>query len=133
MNIGAVIEYLNKEHHYNLSADYYARISVWRNWWEGFYKPFHEYSEQCGDKLTPRKLYSLRMGKKVCEDWASLLMNDKTQISAADAKSAAYLQGKNESGGLFDDIDFGCRKMRLSSALFRSARRPLCCGLTICW
>ena len=84
MTIGTVINYLNQKKNYNLSADYYEKIAVWLDWWRGFHKPFHEFRETNGKRSVTRRLYSLRMAKKVCEDWASILLNEKTWIAITD-------------------------------------------------
>lgn len=109
MNISAVIDYLNKSYGYDLSSAYYNYIDEWKKWWEGYYKPFHRFVEKHEGKKIERELYSMKMGKKVCEDWASLLMNDKTRIDAGEANQA-FLQGENEIGGLFEDISFWLRE-----------------------
>ena len=76
MNIGAVIEYLNKTYGYDLNSSYYTYIAEWRDWWTGFHRPFHHFVEMRQNKPIHRELFTLHMGKKVCEDWASLLMNE---------------------------------------------------------
>lgn len=107
MNIQTVIEFLNSSKKgYNLSGDYYTHIDEWREWWKGFYKPFHEFHELSGTKLINRKLFTLKMAKKVCEDWASILLNEKTQIVIDDNKSSEFLQGKDGTVGVFKETDF---------------------------
>lgn len=108
MEISRVIAWLNKEYGANISTAYYSNIRRWKSWWEGFYKPFHEYKERgkAGDAPAPRRLYSLRMAKKVCEDWADLLLNDKLTVAVADKKSSIFLQGENMIGGLLGDLSF---------------------------
>lgn len=103
MNIKLVIDLLNKEKGYDLSSDYYNRIDIWRDWWKGFVKSFHEFKELTGDTRITRKLYTLKMGKKVCEDWASILLNEKTEITVDDTASETFLHGDgngNNSGVL---------------------------------
>ena len=46
------------------------------------------------------------MGKKVCEDWASILLNEKTQIVIDDKTSSEFVQGEDGTGGIFGDNDF---------------------------
>lgn len=106
MNIQAVIELLNKEKKYNLSSEYYTNIETWRNWWRGFDKSFHEYRELQGDRFVERKLFTLKMAKKICEDWASILLNEKTEIVIDDEPSSKFLQGKDGTEGVFGDNDF---------------------------
>ena len=107
MNIRAVIDILNKEFKANISADYYNRIEEWRQWWAGYVKSFHIYRElQENGAYKNRELYSLRMAKKVCEDWASILLNEKTEIVIDDKASSEFLQGKSGYGGVFAGISF---------------------------
>ena len=107
MNIRAVVDMLNREFGSNISADYYARIDEWRQWWAGYVKAFHHYRElQEGGNYKNRELFSLRMAKKVCEDWASVLLNEKTEIVIDDKASSEFLQGENGYGGVFGNIGF---------------------------
>ena len=110
MNINAVIDMLNKEFGTNIDGSYYAYVSEWRDWWAGKFKPFHEFREWSGDgetgKLITRELYSMRMGKKVCEDWASILLNEKTEIVVEDKASSDFLQGEDGMAGVLGANDF---------------------------
>ena len=52
----------------------------WLAWYRGYDKSFHKYSVyNSGQEVELTKL-TLGMAKKVCEDWANLLMNEKTDI-----------------------------------------------------
>lgn len=106
MNINVIIEYLNKEKGYNINGNYYNNINVWESWWKGFYKPFHEFTESNGRSRIKRKLYTLNMAKKVCEDWASILLNEKTQIVIDDEVSSQFVQGDDGTGGILGANDF---------------------------
>lgn len=92
MDIAAVIDYLNKEYGYDLNSSYYLNISFWQDWWRGYREKFHKFTETgpTGQKIT-RKLYSLKMAKKVSEDWASILLNEKTTIGLKDKKSSEFI------------------------------------------
>lgn len=120
MNIGTIIEYLNKNKGYNIPSEYYGNISVWRDWWRGFHKPFHEYTEVNGKKRTTRKLFTLKMAKKVCEDWASILLNEKTQVVIDDKASSEFVQGEDGTGGIFGDNDFWLQGNALVEKAFYS-------------
>ena len=111
MNISTVIEYLNKNKGYNIPSEYYGNISVWRNWWRGFHKPFHEYTEVNGKSRIKRKLFTLKMAKKVCEDWASILLNEKTQIVIDDKTSSEFVQGEDGTGVYSAIMIFGYKAM----------------------
>ncbi len=106
MNIQPIIDLLNKEKGYNLSSDYYSKVDSWRDWWKGFYKPFHQYIEMAGDQTKTRELYTLKMAKKVCEDWAAILMNEKTEIVVDDEKSNKFLHDTKDKNGILDKNDF---------------------------
>jgi A118 family predicted phage portal protein len=117
VNIKLIIDLLNREKEYNLSPEYYSQVDIWRDWWRGFYKPFHEFRELAGEKFKTRKLYTLKMAKKVCEDWASILLNEKTEITVDDNASSEFLQGKDGTGGVFGETDF----WQLGNALVEKA------------
>jgi A118 family predicted phage portal protein len=110
MDIRAVIGVLNKEMGVNMTADYYNHIEEWRQWWAGYVKSFHKFSETTDTgKKKERTLYSMKMAKKVCEDWASILLNEKTQITVKDKASSEFLQGSEDeqaTGGIFGAVSF---------------------------
>ena len=117
MNIGAVIGYLNKTYGYDLNSSYYTYIAEWRDWWTGFHRPFHHFVEMRQNKPIHRELFTLHMGKKVCEDWASLLMNDKTRIDAGE-QNQVFLLGNGTERGLFDELAFWLRENELIERAF---------------
>ena len=109
MNVSAFIEYLNKTKHLQLDADYYGNIEVWRQWWKGDVPDIHDQKEDAPDgSVISRRLASLRMPKHVCEDWANLLLNDRTTFQIKDATTARYLLGDDEQqvGGLLRELHF---------------------------
>jgi A118 family predicted phage portal protein len=65
--------------------NYYSLIELWRDWWKGYVPAFHAYkiSDKSG-KLIDAKRKSMKMAKRISEDWASLLLNDKTYIIVDD-------------------------------------------------
>ena len=108
MNVAAFIEYLNKTKNLQLDTSYYSRIETWRQWWQGYVPGVHSVRFKREDGEHTRKRASLRMPKRVCEDWASLLLNDKTTFQIGDANTAAYLLGSDEqqTGGLLRQLHF---------------------------
>lgn len=99
--ISLVVDWLNKEYKTQIKTEYYSYIKQWRAWWRGFYKPFHSYQE-LGVSNAPvqRELYKMGMAKRVCEDWASILLNEKTQLKIEDAASSAFIQGDKDAQGI---------------------------------
>lgn len=66
-------------------------LDEWEAWYKGNVASFHNYRIFNGMKEVHCKRYSLGMAKKVCEDWANLLMNEKTDITLGDEVSQAVL------------------------------------------
>lgn len=108
MNITAFLDYLNKTRGWALDADYYSQIETWRQWWKGDVPGVHTLRAEYADGTKKRSIASLRMCKRVCEDWANLLLNDRTTFQIADAATARYLLGDDEQqvGGLLRDLHF---------------------------
>lgn len=113
-----IISWINENYGYNISDKYYSLIDVWLNWWRGYYKPFHRYSFSNGKKKIDRELYTLKMGKKVCEDWASILLNSKTHIKISDEKTNFFVQGKRETEGILGANSFWTKGNRLIEKAF---------------
>lgn len=71
-----------KELGYNsVPQSFYSLIGMWREWYEGNVHDFHNYSVYNGIEYLDCHRYTVGMGKKVCEDWASLLLNEKVVIT----------------------------------------------------
>jgi len=63
-----------------------GKLNEWHSWYEGKVTSFHNYTQYNGKKLIGRTRKSLCMAKKVCEDWANLLLNEKVDIIINDNK-----------------------------------------------
>ena len=63
-------------------ADFYSKIDDWKAWYEGNVKKFHTYRvyNGSGGSIKQRR-FSAGMAKKVAEDWANLLLNEKVKIT----------------------------------------------------
>ena len=59
----------------------YDAIKNWRSWYDGKVKDFHNYRVFNGQTNVDCNRMSLGMAKRVCEDWANLLENEKTLIT----------------------------------------------------
>lgn len=68
-----------------LDPTFYRQIEVWRSWYNSNVKKFHRYKVYRGNgsSVTCTR-YSLGMAKKVCEDMADLLLNERVLITIAD-------------------------------------------------
>lgn len=59
---------------------------TWLQYYKGNVASFHSYSEYNGLNNVTRKRRTLNMPKKICEDWANLLLNEKTDVVYGDEK-----------------------------------------------
>ena len=73
---------------------YKQNVDVWQSWYEGKVNTFHKYKRYNGKKYVKLERFGVGMGKKVCEDWANLLMNERVKIT---------LEGKAEQE-FFDEV-----------------------------
>ena len=73
---------------------YKQNVDVWQSWYEGKVNSFHKYKLYNGKKYVKLERFGVGMGKKVCEDWANLLMNERVKIT---------LEGKAEQE-FFDEV-----------------------------
>lgn len=60
---------------------FYSYIEMWKNWYDGEVKKFHTYRVFNGQKKVTVRRFQTGMAKKVAEDWANLLMNEKVHIT----------------------------------------------------
>lgn len=64
-----------------VDSSFYSQIRKWESWYNGDVQKFHHYYFYNGkDKIRCRRL-SLGMAKKLCEDMADLLLNERVQIT----------------------------------------------------
>ena len=71
-----------KELGYNpIQDNFYAYVDVWNSWYKGDVENFHNYTMRNGNATVKKKRRTLGMAKKVCEDWADLLLNEKCKIT----------------------------------------------------
>lgn len=76
-----------------VGTGYYAQIDEWLAWWKGTSRSFHHYWENgAGGYPIKRELYRMNMAKKICEDWASVLINDRVYLSADDELTNTWLE-----------------------------------------
>ena len=89
-----IFEKLKERGFDTVPESFYTTIGIWKSWYEGEVKSFHIYKVFNGQKQVQCRRYTMGMAKKVCEDWANLLMNEKVKIT---------LEGKKEQD-FFDSV-----------------------------
>lgn len=77
-------QYLIDNEYNTASDDTYSHINEWLEWYQGDVEKFHKYKVFNGVITTEHKRYTLGMAKKICEDWANLILNEKVSIKAGD-------------------------------------------------
>lgn len=87
----AVIIKLNELGYTTIPDSFYSKVYEWKSWYQGNVKGFHNYTVQNGERQVNCRRYSLGMGKKLCEDWANLLMNEKVKITLEGQKEQDFI------------------------------------------
>lgn len=67
-------------------------MAMWEQWYSGNVADFHNYRVYNGKSHIQCKRFSLGMAKKVCEDWANLLMNEKTDVTIGDRHTQEVIE-----------------------------------------
>lgn len=86
-----VIDKLKELGYTTIPKEFYTYVSLWKSWYVGKVNGFHQYRRYNGHKWTKCNRASLGMAKKVCEDWANLLMNEKVQITLEGQKEQEFI------------------------------------------
>lgn len=84
-------EIIKKVTNHDKLYDMSSYIDNWLEWYTGNVKSFHNYRVYNGKKHISMKRLTLNMAKRVCEDWANLLLNEKTDITVDDKHSQEVL------------------------------------------
>lgn len=81
-----------KELGYNyVPQTFYSLIEMWKSWYDGNVKDFHNYTVYNGIEYLDCHRFSVGMAKKVCEDWANLLLNEKVVITLEGEQEQAFV------------------------------------------
>lgn len=88
MNIRRALKELGFD---TVDSKFYSLIDVWKSWYDGEVKDFHSYTVWNGIEELECHRYSVNMGKKVCEDWANLLMNERVNITLEGKKEQEFV------------------------------------------
>jgi len=93
-------------------------ISLWRGWYEGNVKNFHNYSIYNGQKRVKKHRYTLNMAKEISEDWSDILWSEKCGISLSNEKSQEQFDELTDKLDIYKIINQALEK---SGALGTSA------------
>ena len=86
-----IIKYLQEAGFDTVDASFYSKIEEWTSWYNANVKKFHRYRVYRGSGCYERcHRKSLKMAKKVSEDIANLLLNERVMITLSDEKTEKY-------------------------------------------
>ena len=69
-----------------------AYIDIWNSWYKGKVRKFHNYYIYNGQRKVKMEKKSMQGAKKVSEDWADLLYNEKVKINLKKKKDTELLR-----------------------------------------
>lgn len=95
-----VRKYLNKAGYDTVDASFYSLIRVWKSWYVGDVNKFHRYKMYNGKERVFCRRLSLGMAKKLSEDIADLLLNERVQITIQDETTNEFVMN------VLDDNNF---------------------------
>lgn len=87
----SIIEKLKQLGYSTVPEEFYTKVQEWKSWYTGDVKGFHRYKVRNGHNTVHCKRFTLNMGKKIPEDWANLLMNEKVSITLEGDKEQAFI------------------------------------------
>lgn len=87
-----LFNYFRKKGINTLPSSFYAKITEWESWYAGNVKRFTYYKVYTGRGCYSRcRRHSLGMAKKVCEDMADLLLNERVTVVLDDQNTDAFV------------------------------------------
>lgn len=86
----SVIKILQDMGFHTVPEDFYTKIGIWKSWYDGNVRNFHNFTVFNGQNAVNCRRYTMGMGKKVAEDWANLLLNEKVKITLEGEKEQEY-------------------------------------------
>lgn len=102
-----IIEWLDRNGYGTIDTSFYSAISDWVDWYKGK-TPFHSYYCYNGVERVRQTRKTLNMSKKISEDWANMLMNEKVEIVTGDEASQNRLN---------DILDANCFYVRANQLI----------------
>lgn len=88
-----------------LPQNYYDKISLWEEWYKGKSGSFHSYTQYNGKHTIKRSRATLSMAKRVCEEWANLLLNEKVCITFKNKQNSLLLNKIFENNNFYSNAD----------------------------
>ncbi|MRG86996.1 phage portal protein [Salinibacillus xinjiangensis] len=85
------IEKLSDHKDIAMNEELYEHIDVWKDLYKGYHEPFHKIKYHTLDGQKTRKMYTLMMAKTSAAEMASLVFNEKCEISISDEPLSEFI------------------------------------------
>lgn len=88
-----IFSYFKKKGIDTVDSSFYSKISEWYSWYRSNVRKFHVYRIYGGQGTwTKCHRHSLGMPKKVCEDMANLLLNERVKVTLSDETTNTFVK-----------------------------------------
>ena len=87
-----IFEFFEKQGFSTADRSFYKAMELWEAYYTGDVDNFHSYGQYNGLKMVNRRRRSLNMAKKICEDKADLMLNEKVEWSLPHEESMDFLK-----------------------------------------
>lgn len=85
-----IFEKLKEKGYNTVDENFYSKIGFWESWYKGYVEGFHGYKVYTGRSTVNCRRFTIKMAKKVAQDWANLLMNEKVKITLEGQKEQEF-------------------------------------------
>lgn len=94
-------KFLHDNYNYNseIKDNMKGYIDLWKQFYKGNVKDFHNYFIYNGKLKVPQKRYTMNMAKEISEEWSDILWSEKCEISMKDESN------QNQFDELLDSLD----------------------------
>ena len=96
-----IIALINKLGYGTIGKDWCSKVEDWRSWYKGNNKDFHRYNVYNGTQFVSCERATLGMAKKVCEDKADLLLNERVEINVGNEQAQAVIDDVLEANNFW--------------------------------
>lgn len=97
-----VFEFFKKNGIDTVNSSFYRYIDRWGSWYQGDVKTFHHYKIYNGQNHTKCRRKTLGMAKKVCEDMADVLLNERVKITLSDQRTHKFVEQVLDNNNFWD-------------------------------
>ena len=95
MDNGIVLSYLKRLGYRPPAGGHAMHLRQCLAWYRGYVSDFHDYAMRVGTARRTLTRYRLGMAKTICEDYATLLLNERVQIRAEGFEALAAILNRN--------------------------------------